>query len=276
MKVIDIHLHIGHLFQWSKNAVKLWMDTGKYRKIIFNEKGFLQIDEYVEVLKKEGVSGGIVLPEYSPLTAGVLPVEEAIKFQNKYPEFVALGAVNPNVHIDPLAEFKSQIKLGVKGLKLHSVHGLFYINDKKLYPVYSYCEENNIPIMMHAGTSIFRGTKLRYADPYTFDDVATDFPELTIILCHAGRGFWYHIAEFLIRRHKNVYIDISGLPPKNLLNYYPNMDRLSDKFIFGTDFPGVPGIAKNIKTIESLPISEKAKENIFYKNAIRVLKFWDI
>ena len=274
MKVIDIHLHIGHVFQWSENAVKLWMDTGDYRKNIFDEKGYLIIDNYVEVLRNEGVIAGILLPEYSPLTAGVLPVEEAVKFREKYPEFVAFGAVNPNVHINPLEEFKKQIDLGVKGLKLHSVHGLFFINDSRLYPVYKYCEDNKIPVMMHAGTSVFPGTKLKHADPYTFDDVASDFPDLTIILCHAGRGFWYHIAEFLIRRHKNVYIDVSGLPPKNLLNYYPNMERLSDKFMFGTDFPGVPGVRKNIDAIASLQLSEETKEKIFYKNAMKVLKFW--
>ncbi len=275
MMVIDIHLHIGHVFQWTEKAVKLWMDTGDYRKRIFDKNGYLVIDEYVKTLNEEGVSAGIVLPEYSPLTAGVLPVEEAVKFQEKFPEFVAFGAVNPNVHLDPLNEFKRQLDLGVKGLKIHSVHGLFFVNDKKLYPVYAFCEENKIPVMMHAGTSIFPGTKLKHADPYTFDEIAADFPDLTLILCHAGRGFWYHIAEFLIRRHKNVYIDVSGLPPKNLLKYYPNLEKLSNKFLFGTDFPGVPGVKKNIEAIKFLNISEDAEKNIFYKNAKKILKFWD-
>ncbi len=272
MRIFDIHLHIGHLFQWSKDAIKLWMDTGKYREKIFDENGHLNIDSYVKILRDEGVIGGVLLPEYSPLTAGVLPVEQAVEFQAKYPEYLAFGAVNPIVHIDPLEEFKRQINIGVKGLKLHSVHGMFYVNDRKLYPVYKYCEDNQIPVMLHAGTSIFKGTKLRYADPYTFDDVAADFPDLTLILCHAGRGFWYNIAEFLIRRHKNVFIDVSGLPPQNLLKYYPNMEKLSDKFIFGTDFPGVPGIAKNANIIKSLSLSQESLEKIFFKNAIKILK----
>jgi len=274
MNVIDIHLHTGHLFQWSEQAVKLWMDTGDYKNKIFDKKGYLVIDNYVEVLNREGVTAGILLPEYSPLTAGVLPVEDTIKFQEKYPEFIAFGAVNPLVHKEPLDEFKKQIDMGVKGLKLHSVHGLYYINDKRLYPVYDYCEKNQIPVMLHAGTSVFPKTKLRYADPYTFDDVASDFPSLTIVLCHAGRGFWYQIAEFLIRRHNNVYIDVSGLPPKNLLKYYPSMEKMQDKFVFGTDFPGVPGIWKNIDAINSLSISDSCKEKIFYKNAMNIFNFW--
>ena len=138
MKVIDIHLHIGHLFQWTDNAIKLWMDLGDYRKKIYNSKGYLIIEKYVSILKEEGVIGGILLPEYSPLTAGVFPVEETIKFHKKFPEFIPFGAVNPNVHLNPLEEFIRQIGLGVKGLKIHSVHGLFYVNDKKLYPVYKY------------------------------------------------------------------------------------------------------------------------------------------
>ncbi len=274
MGIIDVHLHIGHVFEWSKEAVRLWMDTGNYRKRIFDKNGYLKIDEYKRVLNEEGVEGGILLPEYSPLTAGMLHVEEAVEFHLKHPEFIPFGNLNPNIHLNPLKEFKRQIKLGVKGLKLHPVHGLFYVNDKSLYPVYEYCQDHNIPVMFHAGTSVFPGTKLRHADPYTFDDVASDFPDLIIILCHAGRGFWYHIAEFLIRRHKNVYIDISGLPPKNLLKYYPNLEKLADKFMFGTDFPGVPGVKKNIESIKALPISEEVKRKIFSENAKRVLKFW--
>ncbi len=274
MKVIDIHLHIGHVYEWSKEAVKLWMDTGDYRKKVFDKNGRLIIERYVEILKQEGVGGGILLPEYSPLTAGTLPVEEAIEFSEKFPEFIPFANINPNVHLFPLKELKRQLNLGCKGLKLHPVHGLFYVNEKILYPVYEFCTENQIPVMMHAGSSIFPGTKLRYADPYTFDDVAADFPDLTIILCHAGRGFWYHIAEFLIRRHENVYIDISGLPPKNLLKYYPNMDKFSEKFLFGTDFPGVPSIKRNVETINNLPLKKQSIENILFKNATKILNFW--
>ncbi len=276
MKIIDVHLHIGHVFEWTEKAVKLWMDTGEYRKKVFDKDGYLIIENYVKVLNEEGVYAGILLPEYSPLTAGTLLVEEAIEFQNRFPQFIAFGNINPNVHLNPLKEFKRQISLGVKGLKLHPVHGLFFVNEKRLYPLYEFCQNNKLPVMMHAGTSIFPGTKLKHADPYTFDEIASDFPDLTIILCHAGRGFWYHIAEFLIRRHENVYIDISGLPPKNLLKYYPNLDKLSDKFLFGTDFPGVPSVSKNIETIKSLPISDNSKEKILYKNAKKILNFWEL
>ena len=79
--------------------------------------------------------------------------------------------------------------------------------------------------MFHAGASLFPGCKMRYADPYTFDDVISDFPDLSVVLCHGGRAFWFHIAEFLVKRFENVYIDISGLPPTKLLEYFPAMRK---------------------------------------------------
>jgi predicted TIM-barrel fold metal-dependent hydrolase len=53
------------------------------------------------------------------------------------------------------------------------------------------------------------------------------------------------------------------------------MDKLSDKFIFGTDFPGVPGVKKNILSIKSLNISKDSQEKIFFKNAMKIFKFWN-
>ena len=125
--------------------------------------------------------------------------------------------------------------------------------------------------MLHAGTSVFPGTRLRHADPYDFDDIAVDFPGLTVILCHGGRGFWYELAEFMVMRHEHVYIDLSGLPPKNLLRYYPKMARFYEKYIFGTDFPGVPGVAKNADAIAALGFDEKVLAHIFRLNAWRIL-----
>ena len=128
--------------------------------------------------------------------------------------------------------------------------------------------------MFHAGTSLFKGAKMRYADPYTFDDVISDFPDLTVILCHGGRGFWYHIAEFMVKRFENVYIDISGLPPRNLLEYYPSMKKHSGKFLFGTDFPGVPGIRKNYRQLKDFVRDHGIAQRIGFQNAYDLFGFW--
>jgi len=51
--------------------------------------------------------------------------------------------------------------------------------------------------------------------------VALDFSGMKIILAHGGRGFWYNEAFGIARLQKNVYIEVSGLPPKKLIEFLP-------------------------------------------------------
>ena len=274
MKIIDVHIHVGHRFEWTERAKEVWMDTGPYVPKIFDKEERQLPQQYGDVIKREGVFGGILIPEYSPFTAGVIPYERAQEIHEFHPELIPIANINPNYHGDLLDAFEDQLHKGARGLKIHPIHGFFYANDQKLYPLYEKCEKEGLPVMFHAGTSLFKGAKMRYSDPYTFDDVINDFPDMKTILCHGGRGFWYQIAEFMVKSFKNVYIDVSGLPPKNLLQYFPSMKKFSHKFLFGTDFPGVPGIIKNYDTIKELIQDNGAMERIGFQNAYDLFGFW--
>jgi predicted TIM-barrel fold metal-dependent hydrolase/N-acetylglutamate synthase-like GNAT family acetyltransferase len=273
-KLIDVHIHVGHKFEWTQAAMTAWMDTGPYAEDIYDGEGRQTAGPYGDVIKREGVWGGILIPEYSPLTAGVMPFERAQEIHHTHPEFIPFANLNPDYHDNPKDTLEEQLASGARGLKVHPVHGMFYANDSRLYPIYAQCEKDQIPVMFHAGTSLFKGAKMRFADPYTFDDVISDFPDLTVILCHGGRGFWYPIAEFMVKRFENVFIDISGLPPKNLLEYYPSMKRYPHKFLFGSDFPGVPGVRKNYDKIKDLIRDERVMESIGFRNAYELFGFW--
>jgi len=126
--------------------------------------------------------------------------------------------------------------------------------------------------MIHTGSSIFKGSRLKYADPILLDDVAVDFPELKILMVHGGRGFWYDRAFFLAQLHKNFYLEISGLPPSKLLEYFPNLEKIADKVVFGSDWPGVPGVKKNMDEIRKLGIKEEIVDKILGLNARKILK----
>lgn len=275
MRIIDTHIHVGHKFEWTERAQKVWMQTGPYIPMIYDADERQLPEQYGDVIKREGVFGGILIPEYSPLTAGVMPIERALEINAFHPELVPIANLNLNFHDDPASEFARQLGLGARALKLHPIHGFFYANDKRLYPIYDACQEQGLPVLFHAGTSLFEGAKIRYSDPYTFDDVVNDFPGLKIVLCHGGRGFWYQIAEFLVKSFENVYIDISGLPPGNLLNYWPSMKKFTHKYLFGTDFPGVPGIRKNVDQLSRLIGSEEALGRIAFSNAYDLYGFWN-
>ena len=76
-------------------------------------------------------------------------------------------------------------------------------------------------------------------------------------------------AFFLLRRHPNVYLDISGIPPKALLNYFPRLEEIAHKTLFGTDWPGpgVPEVKHNLEEFKALPMSEEMREQILSKTA---------
>ena len=270
-RLFDFHIHAGHRDDWTAAARRLWMDSGPYSTRLFRDDGRLDIAAFSRIMTAEGVVGGVLLPEYTPSGATLVPVERGLEISRQLPSFLPFGALNPEIHPDPAAEFERQLALGVKGLKVHGVHGRHRVNDSRLYPAYEICRDRGLPLMLHAGTSIFPGTRLRHADPYDFDDIAVDFPTLKVVLCHGGRGFWYQLAEFMVQRHTQVWIDLSGLPPKNLLRYYPKLEKLNRRFLFGTDFPGVPGIAANARALAGLGLSQAALDNIFINNAARLL-----
>ncbi len=274
MAIIDVHIHVGHRHEWTKRAQQVWMDTGPYVPRLFDGEENQLPRQYGEVIKAEGVFGGLLIPEYSPLTAGTMPFERAREIHLLHPELVPVANLNPSYHQDLMEAFDHQVRLGARALKIHPIHGFFYANDRNLYPVYDRCRQEGMAVMFHAGTSLFTGAKMRYSDPYTFDDVIADFPDLTVILCHGGRGFWYHIAEFMVKSYPHVYIDVSGLPPKNLLQYFPSMKRFAHKYLFGTDFPGVPGIRRNYETLADIIQDDTIMDLISFQNAYDLFGFW--
>jgi predicted TIM-barrel fold metal-dependent hydrolase len=161
---------------------------------------------------------------------------------------------------------------GMKGLKLLPPYQHFYPNDIAINKLYEKAQELKIPVVFHTGTSVFQKARLKYADPLYLDDVAVDFPDMTIVQAHGGRSLWYNTAFFLAKRHKNVYIDISGLPPQNLLRYFPDLEKIADKVVFGSDWPGIASIKKNIETIRRLPLKDETKLKILGENARKVLR----
>ena len=102
--------------------------------------------------------------------------------------------------------------------------------------------------------------------------MAVDFPKREILLAHGGRPLWMQTAFFLIRRHPNVYLDISGIPPKTLLQYFPRLEEIAHKTLFGTDWPGpgVPDIKKNLDQFRALELTEDLQSQILSKTALGI------
>lgn len=100
----------------------------------------------------------------------------------------AFVTVDPRSEYRPTDRFRDLLVRGAAGLKIHPVQNHIFPNDPSLYPLYSIATEYAVPVMFHTGSPVFPNAKHRFADPMLIDEVAADFPELTIICAHAGRG----------------------------------------------------------------------------------------
>ena len=157
-------------------------------------------------------------------------------------------------------------------MKLHPVHGGFRLDDPALYPAYAVLAERRVPLVVHCGTSTFPGSMNEYADPGLLYPVLRQFPTLNVVLAHGGRGWWYDAAAFLALSHETVWIELSGLPPKRLPTYYARYDltRLARRWIFGTDWPGVPGTAANARAVAGLGLPDDVLAGVLAGNALSV------
>ena len=187
---------------------------------------------------------------------------------------VPFGSVNPRFSTDVGGDVQRLIDGGVKALKVHPPHQLFRANAyldslPALAEVYQRAQAARIPVTIHTGTSVFPGARSRFGDPMDADDVAVDFPKLTVLLAHGGRPLWMDAAFFLVRRHPNVYLELSGIPPAKLLEYFPRLKEIADKTVWGTDWPspGVMSMRRNVDEFVALPLDDASKRRILYDTA---------
>ncbi len=276
--VIDIHIHIQPLHMFKPHALELikrgrkdYADVEKYSS---DPKAFLR---FLDAL---GIERAGLINYVSPEVIGFTPeVNDWIaKYCSIAPDrLLAFGSVHPRAVADACAEVDRVAKLGIRGLKLHPSHQLITPNSYRdgygpLAAMYGRAQANGLPVMIHTGTSVFPGARNLHAQPILCDDVCIDFPDLIVILAHGGRPLWMKEAYFLVRRHTNMYMDISGIPPQKLMEYFPRIEDIADKVLWGTDWPGpgVPEIRGNLEKFHALPIREDAKRKILYDNAARL------
>lgn len=187
---------------------------------------------------------------------------------------IPFGSVHPGYTTDVAGETRRIIDAGAKAFKVHPPHQTFranaYLHEMpSLADLYREAESSGIPVTIHTGTSIFPRARSRFGDPMDVDDVAVDFPKLKILLAHGGRPLWMEAAFFVVRRHPNVYLEVSGIPPAKLLEYFPRLEEIAHKTIWGTDWPspGVKSMRANVDRFMALPLGEDTKRRILYANA---------
>jgi uncharacterized protein len=276
MGVTDCHVHINPLWEMRPDAVRLLAHSDERALRFLKEPG-----AFLEYLDACGVERAVLVNYVAPEVIGY--TERSSDFVSEYvradPErLVAVAGIRPD-HPDPEAEVaRLADRLGIRAIKLHPPHQLFRANGytdgsyPQLRAIYAACERHRLPVIVHTGTSVFPRARNKYSAPMFVEDVAIDFPDLTIVLAHGGRPIWMETATFLARRFPNVWLEVSGVPPARLLEYFPRLPQLAEKTLFGTDWPGpgVKDIRANLEAFRALPIPADAQHRILEENPLRV------
>jgi len=168
--------------------------------------------------------------------------------------------------------------LHMLGFHFHPIMGRFAMDDRRFYPLWETIAGLGVPVMIDVGTTGMGaglrgglGAKIRHAHPLAIDELAADFPTLTIVAAHPG---WPWIDEMTaVALHKgNVFWELSGWAPK----YFPESlkrdarGRLQDKIMFGSDYPSLP-YARLLREWDELGLPADVMEKVFHQNAERVL-----
>ncbi|HNU86285.1 MAG TPA: amidohydrolase family protein [Syntrophales bacterium] len=270
MKVIDFHVHIGTEDQFLPWVNEFFSKNNPHYAETFAKT--ITPEGAIAFLKSHGVDRAVILAEYAPRASAMVTNEFVSRFSSGHEELIPFGCI----HFEDGTPYEEQARhaverLGIRGFKLLPSYQHFYPNDRALYPFYEYVQSLGMPIMFHTGTSIFHGTRIKYADPLLLDEVADDFPRLNIIMEHGGRTFWYDRAAWLVSKYGNMHIGIAGIATRHLPRFFPRLEQFSDRFVFGSDWPGFADIKGLIDRVCALPYSDETKERILYRNAERLL-----
>ena len=278
MRITDCHIHIQPVEMFKAGPLEVMKKArGHYDDILEYCRSPKALLKYLDSI---GVDRAVLINYVAPETMGF--THEVNQWVANYckadpKRLISCGSVHPRHSLNVQQDMDEIIRLGIRLIKVHPPHQLMFANDylngmKELEIVYRAAEANEIPVMIHTGTSIFPQARNKYGDPIFLDDVAVDFPKLKILMAHGGRPIWMQTAFFLLRRHRNVYLDISGIPPKILLQYFPRLEEIAGKTLFGTDWPspGIPDIKQNLDQFRGLHLSDAIKEQILSKTALSV------
>jgi predicted TIM-barrel fold metal-dependent hydrolase len=250
----------------------------RYKELYdFRRMCSLPFDDLVRDMVAAGISRAVLQAEYSVGDAEALNRAVADKVRAHPDLLIGFAGLDPASSEDPVADLDRYVKQWkMKGLNLQPWVQGWYPNDERLYRVYSYCQEADIPVTIHTSLNFALHRRIDYGHPRYLDQVACDFPDLTIVANHAGWP-WVNEMVAVAWKRRQVYLETGGISPKyiaspgtgwELFLTYGN-SLLQDQILFATD--SLIPHARAIEEVDELPFKDEIKEKFLYRNALQVL-----
>jgi len=241
----------------------------------------VSIPEYIKKMDRAGIERSFLIANrngdmrvrYSAET----PYEVVYDICNKYPErFSGLAGVDPTRGMAGLRELEKAVnEYGFVGAHLYPHWFGLAPNHAKYYPYYAKCCELDISIMMQVGNCLVYNKDRRLptvGQPITLDQVAIDFPELTIIGIHVGWP-WHNEMIAMAWKHPNIYIGLDAYAPKHwpaeTVHYANTFGQ--DKVIFGSDWPVIDP-ERAMSELDMHKFKPESLKKILRDNTVRIFK----
>jgi predicted TIM-barrel fold metal-dependent hydrolase len=273
MRAIDFHVHLPTP-DWLDGSMRGYVEAAEayFRSTVERQSLGQLADKY------RALDAKAVLLAWDAETATGrprVPNETVAAACEQYPDaFTGIGSVDPHKR-SAVDEVANIAELGLRGVKFHPSLQAFAPDDPAFWPVFAACESRGLLALFHTGTSGIgarqpggQGIRIDYAHPLKLDAVAAEHPGLTVVAAHFG---WpWHMDLIAVALHKtNVYIDISGWSPRRIPPEVVRelKGRLSDQFVWGSDFPFISP-ERCLAELDELGL---ATETLLHDNAARIL-----
>ena len=174
-------------------------------------------------------------------------------------------------------------ELGCRGIKLALSYQAVDPMSDSAFRLFDRLEADRLPIVFHSGMSASPDAVLRYAHPLAMDEVAIRFPKLKMILAHTSHP-WYEDCMTVVRKHPNVWTDISGMPSRSWMAWRAmrvfHEFSATHKMLFGSDWTlwtpqetmdGLRAIPRFAREQNLPPIPEDEIEGIINRNSLELL-----
>jgi predicted TIM-barrel fold metal-dependent hydrolase len=264
MKKIDFHVH-AFADKIAEKAISGLVQSADTKNLTDGT-----FSDTIKKLNERGINNAVFLPiATKPTQQTVVNNWGKEVIDNGY---FAFGSIHPDA-ADVLEELERIKELGLFGIKLHPEYQSFFVNERRMFPIYQKCSDLGLVITFHTGYDPISRKYLR-SHPQMVAEISDLFPELKIVAAHAGGvKETADTLECLAGKEGNIYFDIAILP------YYLGIltvEKLikthgADRVLFASDCPWADPLHM-VNFVEMLDLSETEKENIYYKNALRLLK----
>jgi len=224
----------------------------------------LSMPDYIENMNGGGVARGVVCGGSIEDNDHLMEVRESLGDADP---FYYIAGVHPKYGVRRnLEELERCRQAGFLGANISPYIWGVAANEAVLYPIYAYCESHGLVAIVHGSLHYNRFQSMWLGDPQYMDQIAIDFPDLKLVISHAGNGFGV-LALAVAQKHPNIFLEFSALWPRYLpdatlqaVNSY-----LKDRCLFGTDYPLVEfGAAVEAWTAAVKPA---VRELFFARNA---------